>query len=170
MNIFSLICFISGSLAGFAGVFVLLVNRKSKLHQSWFFFNFFIAVWLIGLGVTMIVIGERSAVFSQKILYIGTIMIPVYFVDFSSILIGKEEKAKKLFRTNFSFATFFLIILLTTNLFIKGLKPRTIYGYWPFEIGRLYYLFLLWFGILVIYSFFLLGNGYRESKLDNIRK
>ena len=170
MNIFSLICFISGSLAGFAGIFVLLVNRRSKLNQSWFFFNFFIAVWLIGLGATMIVNGERSAVFSQKILYIGTIMIPVYFVDFSSILIGKEKKAKKLFRTNFSFATFFLIILLTTNLFIKGLKPRTIYGYWPFEVGWLYYPFLLWFALATLYGFYLLSKGYRNKGLDVIQR
>lgn len=170
MTIFALTCFISGGLAGFTGILVLLHNKKSKLNQSWFFFNFFIAVWLIGLGATMVVNSERSAIFFQKILYIGTILIPVYFVDFSSILIGKEKKAKNLFRINFSFATFFLIILLTTNLFINGLKPRTIYGYWPFEVGWLYYPFLLWFAFATLYGFYSLSNGYRNKELDVIQR
>jgi hypothetical protein len=170
MNIFPLICFVSGILANFAGIYVLLVNRKSKLHRSWFFFNLFISIWLIGLGATMVVNSERIAIFFQKILYVGTILIPVYFVDFSAILINKGKRAKNIFRINLLFAIFFLIILLTTNLFVKGLKLRTNFGYWPFEVGRLYYLFLLWFGILVIYGFSLLIKGYRETELGNIRK
>ena len=73
-----------------------MADKKSKLHQAWLFLNLAIAIWLTGLGFTMLVKSESLALFFQKVLYIGTIFIPVYFVKFSSLLTEEKEKTKEL--------------------------------------------------------------------------
>ena len=154
MSIFALTCFITGIIAGFTGFFVFIKGMKQRLNQLWFIFNLSIAVWLIGLGGTMATGNPTSALIWQKVLYVGTIFIPFLFLHFCVVFTG--AKISNFFKINSLIAVFFTLSLFFGNLFIKGLKPITNFGYWPFEIGWLYYPFLLWYGANVFYSFILL--------------
>ena len=170
MSIFALSCFIIGVLAGFTGLFVLLKGMKEKLNKSWFLLNLSILVWIEGLGATMVVADAISALFWQKVLYIGTIFIPVLFFHFCTILTEKEEQFRKLFKINLFVALVFLFSLLTNNWFMRGIKPRTDFGYWPTEIGWLYYPFLFWFAVNVIYSFLILKKYLRKKGIDSVKQ
>jgi len=164
MTIFALTCFVTGTLAGFTGFFVFLKGMKQRLNQIWFIFNLSIAIWLVGLGGTLIVNDPTSALIWQKVLYVGTIFIPFLFLHFCVVLTGK--KYDNLFRINAFLTLFFTIILFVGNLFIKGMKTETSFGYWPVETGQLYYPFLTWYGLNIIYGFILLRKKLQEKSLD----
>jgi len=164
MNIFALTCFITGVLAGFTGFFVFIKGIKQRLNQIWFIFNLSIAIWLVGLGGTMTVGDPAGALIWQKVLYIGTIFIPFLFLHFCAIFTG--TKISNFFKINSLLAVFFTLSLFFGNLFVKGLKPITSFGYWPFEIGWLYYPFLLWYGANVFYGFILLRRKLKDKELD----
>jgi len=171
MNIFALTCFITGIIAGVTGLFVFLKERRQKLNQIWCFFNFAIAIWMVGLGGTLVVNDRNIALFCQRILYVGTILIPILFFQFCVVFIEKEKERK--------FITFFkinvlLVIIFTSSLFIgdffiKNVKNQTDFGYWPVETGWLYYPFLLWFAFNVIYPFFLLRKNLK-GEIDAIKR
>jgi len=170
MTFFATICLISVLLSGFTGIFVLFGNRKSPLNQSWFFFDIFIMIWLIGLAGTMDVDTKQKALIFQKILYLGTIFIPVFFLYFCGIITGGAGRAKKILKINLVLAGFFLILLLGTSLFIKSISDKTSFGYYPFEVGVFYYLFLLWFAVLTVYGFATLVKGAKNEKIDSARR
>jgi signal transduction histidine kinase len=169
MNVFALTCFLTGIIAGGTGLFVYLEEKKQKINQIWFFFNLAIAIWSVGLGGTFVVNNPTTALLSQKILYIGTIFIPILFFQFCVTLIEKEEKFRNLFKINYFLAIIFLSSLFIGSSFIKYVKPRTLFDYWPIEVGWLYYPFLLWFCFNVIYSFMLLRQEIRKKELDPIK-
>jgi len=165
MTIFALTCFVTGTLAGFTGFFVFLKGMKQRLNQLWFIFNSSIAVWLIGLGGTLIVNDPVSALIWQKVLYVGTIFIPFLFLYFCIFLTGR--KFNKLLKINAFLTLFFIFILFVGNLFVKTIKPETSFGYWPINTGPLYYPFLTWYGLNVIYGFVLLRKKIKEKDLDS---
>ncbi|MFA5746528.1 MAG: histidine kinase N-terminal 7TM domain-containing protein [Candidatus Paceibacterota bacterium] len=170
MNFFAIICFICASLAFFAGYSVWMSGFRKKLNQSWALFNFSIAIWMIGLGETMNVDNELSALVAQKILYIGTIMIPLSFSYFAALLSKKEENAEKLLYINSSAAAFFLATLFLGRFFIEKILERTDFGYFPIQAGTLYYPFLAWFAVMVIYGFVLLRGGLRNKAASAVEK
>jgi len=170
MNIFPLTSIFVGILSLSFGIFVFLQGRKEKLNRSWFLFTLSIGIWSIGLGMTMIVNEKSSALFWQKVLYIGTIFIPVLFFYFCIIFTQTEKKLKQFFRLNLFIGCLFLFSLFVNNWFIGEIKERTYFGYWPVETGWLYYPFLIWFGGMVIYSFLILGHHLRKKEIDIIRR
>ncbi|MDI6602875.1 MAG: ATP-binding protein [Patescibacteria group bacterium] len=166
MSPYTLTCFITGIVAGVTGLFVFLKERKQQLNQIWCFLNFAIAIWMLGLGGTLVVNDQNIALFSQRILYIGTILIPVLFFQFCVVLIGKQREKNfiTLFKINTLLVIVFVFSLFVGDLFIKYVKPRTPFGYWPIEVGWLYYPFLLWFFLNVIYAFILLRKNIKKEK------
>jgi signal transduction histidine kinase len=168
MNIFALTCFVTGTLAGFTGFFVFLKGVKQRLNQLWFIFNLSIAVWLVGLGGTLIVNDPVSALIWQKVLYVGTIFIPFLFLHFCVFLTGR--KFNKLFKANSFLTLFFTLTLFIGNLFVKAVKPVTSFGYWPVDTGQLYYPFLFWYSVNVVYGFVLLKKKLQEKDLDQNKR
>jgi len=172
MTIFALTCFITGILAGVTGLFVFLKDRKQKLNQLWFFFNLFVAIWMIGLGGTLAVNNQDSALFCQRILYVATIVIPVFFLQFCLVITerDKEKKFAILLKINFLLVVIFMISLFVGDFFIGKVKPKTHFDYWPVEFGWLYFPFLLWFAITVISAFYILQKELRKKELDIIKR
>jgi signal transduction histidine kinase len=171
MSIFALTCFITGIIAGVTGSFVFLKERRQKLNQIWCFFNFAIAIWMVGLGGTLVVNDRNIALFCQRILYVGTILIPILFFQFCVVFIEKERERKFItfFKINVLLVIIFTSFLFFGDFFIKNVKNQTDFGYWPVETGWLYYPFLLWFAFNVIYPFFLLRNNLK-GEIDAIKR
>ena len=171
MTIFALTCFATGVVAGLSCLFVYLKGRKQQLNQIWCFLSFAIAIWMVGLGGTLIANDQNVALFYQRILYVGTILIPILFFHFCIILIekGGEKKFITFFRINALLAISFIFSLFFGDFFIKYVKTKTPFGYWPVEVGWLYYPFLLWFVFNVIYAFLLLSKE-AKSKISVIKR
>ncbi|MFA5742777.1 MAG: histidine kinase N-terminal 7TM domain-containing protein [Candidatus Paceibacterota bacterium] len=170
MSIFVTICFICALLAFFGGLFVLAADRKSRLNQTWFVFNISVFLWAIGLAGTMSSGDKGSALAAQRILYVGTALMPVLFSYMSGLLVESPGKAKKMLAINSFIAGFFLTALFFTKLFIEKILEPNSFGYYPFDVGPLYYPFLLWWLGSIAHSLYLLKKGRKNELLDIVRR
>ena len=68
------------------GLFVVIKNYKEKQNQVWFLTSVAIFVWTLGLFWTFVAKNSETALLWQKILYVGTIFIPITFFHYSVIL------------------------------------------------------------------------------------
>ena len=155
MNLFAISCLITAILTAILGLLTLLKNPRDKINQSWFLVSVGVFLWTIGLFGTVIVGSKESALFWQRILYIGTILIPILFFRFCSILLKRGRRERIIFYFGCILAIIFLILLFS-KYFIVITQERTNLGYWPVKTGFLYWPFLLYFAFYVIYSVILL--------------
>ncbi len=160
MNFFALSSVITAVLTVLMCSVILLNNFKDKTNRAWFLSCASIFIWTVGLSGTMIVDNGEDALFWQRILYIGTILIPIFFFYFCLNLLGREKNNKSLF-IGFLLSIFF-IFLSFSKFFIVGVKDRVDFGYWPVQTGSFYFLFLLYFAFYVIYSVILLKIDSRK--------
>jgi signal transduction histidine kinase len=151
MSLFAISCIITASLTAILGLLTLLKNPRDRINKSWFFVSVGVFLWTIGLFGTVVVNSQESALFWQRILYIGTIIIPVLFFRFCAILLKKGRLEKVIFYIGFILAIIFLILLFNKN-FITISPERTSLNYWPVKTGFLYWPFLFYFAFYVIYS------------------
>ena len=162
VNLFTSSCFITGFLAIGLGVFVLSKGYRKKTHRAWFLLSLAIFIWSIALGGTTIAKNKEIALFWQRILYIGTILLPVLFLDFCSFFTKVSHGIKRILWIG-SILTAIFLISVFTKFFIAGIEPRTSFGYWPIKTGVLYPLFLAFFAFYISYSFILLKKVYNQS-------
>ncbi len=155
MNPFALSCLITADLTVILGGIILIKNPRNKTNLSWFFVSVSVFLWTIGLFGTVIANNKEIALFWQRILYIGTILIPIFFFHFCITLLKQEHKQRKKILAGEVLAALF-IILIFSKLFIVDIIERTELGYWPVETGFFYWPFLIYFTFYVIYSLILL--------------
>jgi signal transduction histidine kinase len=164
MNLFALSCFCTAVLTAILGLFVFLENHKNRLNQFWFFTTIAIFIWTIGLGRVVMSDNAESALFWQRILYIGTILIPIFYLHFCiTFLKRKVPRDKWILTIGYALSCFF-IFLAFTKLFIVKVDPRNSFNYWPIETGSLYWLFLVYFSFYVIYA---VGSLWANRKDQN---
>ena len=168
MNFISVTCFISALLAICSASFILFANRNNTLHRLWFFFNISISAWMWGLGMTMITPDPGSALFFQKVLYVGTIFIPVFFLQLSYEMVGGYKKARAVFFVNLGIAAIFLFALFNTQTFIEAIGQRTNFDYFPVVTGWSYNIFLIWFAVAVIKGLIILWGGFHNSAINHV--
>jgi len=162
MSLFAISCLITAILTAILGLLTLLKNPKDKINQSWFFVSVGVFLWTIGLFGTVVVSSQESALFWQRILYIGTIIIPILFFRFCTILLKRGCLEKIIFYIGLILAVIFLILLFSKYFIIIGLE-KTSLGYWPIKTGLLYWPFLFYFAFYVIYSIILLKFSSKKN-------
>ena len=160
MNAFSLSSLITGVLSLGLSIFVFLRGSRSKLNRLWAITSFLTALWSFGLcGVTFFM-SYDNAFYSQVLLDISGILIPVVFLNFVIVLINRKEQLKRILYSFYIFATC-LIVLSFSKYFKLGLKEVFEFKHWV-NPGPLYIIFPVFFLILIVISVFLLIR-YRKS-------
>jgi signal transduction histidine kinase len=154
MNSFALSCIITAALTAILCVVILLNNFRSKVNRAWFLACLSILIWLVGLYGTVVAGNEEAAIFWQRILYLGTILIPALFFYFCVNLL-QRKKQNKISLAGIAIALVFLPLIFS-KFFIVGVGERTNFGYWPVETGPLYWLFLVYFAFYMAYAIILL--------------
>lgn len=150
MNPFSLSSLITGLLSLTLSIFVYLRGGKLELNRLWAKTSFAISFWSFGLfGVTFFS-KYNYAYFSQIVLDISGIFVPVFFIHFVLKLVEKNKKLSKLVYS-FYIEAIMLSILSVTKYFKTGLEPIFEFKYW-IEPGKLYIIFPIFFLILAIFS------------------
>ncbi|MCK4859017.1 MAG: HD domain-containing protein [Candidatus Omnitrophica bacterium] len=147
-------------------VIAITKNPKSKLNRSFSYFAFSVAFWAFCYFFWQISNNANSALFWCKALMMGAIFIPSSFLHFSVTLIGQREKYSKVVIFWYILSIFFLLLNFTP-LFVKDVKPRLSFSYWP-TAGITYVLFLVMFIGLTIYAHVLMYKSYR--KLSGIKR
>ncbi len=152
MDLFSLSSLITAVLSLLFGFFLLYRNRRAIDSKIWALVCFGVFVWQIGLFFELISDTEQQALFWNKVLYIGAILIPIFYYHFVCALLRQIKKKKILITLGYFIATFFIYFNIFTLLFVSGVPPAFNFKFWV-EPGPLYYPYFVYFSIFFILSF-----------------
>lgn len=136
------------------------VNRKTKLHYIWTFFNISVGMW--GLGALFISLSKdyNSAYLSWKFAHFGIITIPIFF--FHTVYIFCELKKRWLLHLVYFQGIIFLILDVTGFLFAKNLV-YSFDSFYYIESTPFYSLFLLIWFVLVLYGHYELAISFQQA-------
>jgi len=160
MNFFVLSCFTTAILTGIICAIIFFNDYKSKVNRAWLWTSISIIIWTVGLGGTAIASNETDALFWQRVLYVGTILIPIFFYNFCLNFLGRKKR-NVIFFSGLFLAVLF-IFLSFSRLFIIGVGDRVNFGYWPVKTGYLYLFFLAYFIFYAVYSIIILKVDYKK--------
>jgi signal transduction histidine kinase len=168
-NPHSLADFIPGITIMAQSIFVFLQNRKSGVNISFALATFSAGMWLTGIGLMYCSTNAAIAfIWCRYYCWLGIIFITPYVYLFSSTW-GRIPLNKNAKFLSFSFipAIIFYIFCISTYYIIQGvwLNP---WGFYP-HAGRGEIILIIWFYILMIFSFRNFIKSYREEKIS-IRK
>jgi len=164
MNIYAISSLITAIASFMLGGFVLVKNRKSRQSQVWVLTSLAIFIWTFSLFWCFESSTKQEALFWQKMLYLGTTLIPILFYNYSLLLLGTFKKNRFFVYVGYLIAAFFIIILFFTNLMIDGILPRNDMGYWAIGFSNIYYFYL---GYFIIYVYLLLFSLFQGLKNNN---
>lgn len=147
-------------------IIVIAKNPKSQLNRSFSYFALSVAFWSYCYFLWQLSDNAGDALFWCRALMAGAIFIPSTFLHFSLTLIGERKKYLKAIIFWYIVSIVFLLLDFTP-LFVKDIRPRLYFPYWP-TAGITYTPFLAMFTGLTIYAHALMYKGY--SKLSGFKR
>ncbi|MBL8013804.1 MAG: hypothetical protein JNN05_08160, partial [Candidatus Omnitrophica bacterium] len=147
------------------GLFVFLRNPKGIANRTWGLFTLSIVVWTFGQFMESTIMVESNALQWNYFLLPGVIFIPISFMNFMFALQDCLYENRHLIRIVYFTGGIFIILLFTNNL-IKGVVYRAPFGFYS-NPKILYYLFLLFFLLVVVYTYtitFIKYKSFNEHK------
>lgn len=162
--------FILSSIFTFSlGLWVLRTNTRIKIYRTWFLFCLSVAFWSFGLGILTMVKNLKIANYFYFIHYLGAIHIPIAFLYFVRVYFLKDTKIK------LDIVIGYLLVIFQIILFFSGLLVAPLSPKWKFSFytnpGNFYLLFMSYFFVYVLYSFYLMFKGTFQTKsIDKKRK
>ncbi len=169
MNSFAISCLVTAILTIILAFLVL--GHRGRTNRLWFLTSLAIFLWTIGLFGSVVSPNPKLAFFSQRILYIGTILLPVFFFHYIAYLTDLYKTNRHKINIVYVF-TFIFLISSFTKLFLEDIGARNSFDYWPVETGPIYPLFLVFFIIVWFYSLLILykttkiRGGYEKKRLQ----
>jgi putative nucleotidyltransferase with HDIG domain len=167
---FAILFFVTAIFSLLLGLFVLLQNRKAAVNQAWAMFTLIMAFAFFSF-VNVITSGSKSdALFWDKLLYIGFIFLPVFFLHFVLEILNIYNEKKMLMFYSYGTAALFVFIMVFTRSFITDVGPKLGFHFWARK-GISYPLFVAFFLTEVVYGNILLHKslkllaGYKRERI-----
>jgi len=135
--------------------FVFLQDIKNQLNKNFAFYSFSIGFWCLISSLLTSTDSYAIALLSDKICFIGVILIPLTFFNFITTYLDRKDKRKYIKKTLIFFTILFLIIDIFNINFIAGLSPRKGLKYFT-DPGFFYYVYVIYFSIICAYCIFLI--------------
>lgn len=142
------------------GIIAITKGPKSRLHRSFSYFAFSVAFWSYCYFLWQIAKDPNAALFWCRALMAFAIFIPATFFHFSVTLINQREKYLNKIIFWYCITVIFLVLDFTP-LFVKGVRPRLIFPFWP-TAGIAYAPFLAMFIGLTTYSHVLMFKNWKS--------
>ena len=165
MNPFTLSGLLVGISSSLMAFFVYLKGRKNTVNRIWALFALSVAIWGFGgykIGTTADV---SMAFFWWRLTHVGIIFIPVLFLHFVYVLLGR--KRDKVLVTTYILGFFFQVANFTP-LFIAHMRFVFSSFYWDSPPGLIYPFFALFFVSTIVYVYYVLFKALKKS--SGIRK
>jgi len=147
----------------FLGIFTYLKDRSNIVNFMYFVLSVSIAVWSFGFMIATIVAPNKTiALLGARICNFGYILMPVLFLHFVFALLKINKRKKRILYLAYT-ANFLMLILIFTELYIKGItEPKMVFKYY-ITPGALYPLGVLMFLTYIGYAYYELFKGYKRS-------
>lgn len=163
MELFALSGLINALVAVSFGVLVFLKNWRERQNQIFFLMTAALAVWGFSYWRWLLATEHDAALLWVRLLAVGSVFIPAFFLDWISNLLQQKRKAK-FFVSLAYIAAVAVAAFANTEYIITGLEQKLSFPFWP-NPGLFYtvYIFFLYVGI-VLYSFYMLYRQYVSEK------
>ena len=161
MEFYALTALINAITSSILGIFVYSKNKKVIVNKLFGLFCLSVAIWSYSYFVWQISTSEKSALFWSRALMFGAIFIPIFYLHFILAWLNKIKENNKLLIFGYVVFSFFSLTNFT-SLFVREVKPKLNFAFWP-NPGPLYFPFLiLWFFYTICPIYFLL-KAYPKS-------
>lgn len=147
------------------GIFTILNNPKSRIHQLWFLTTIGVSVWSGGLlAVIGLQLNNDLGLLLTRILHVGVVILIIFFYNFLlDFLLKKEKSNKVLLIVGYFLSLIFIILILISNLFVKGLISKMGFDIW-LESGKMFWLLIFYFIFYTAISIHILFKEYKNSE------
>lgn len=157
--------FISGQLIAITwfglGLFVYLKDRSNFTNKYFALFSLSVAIYGFGFAQQGIATEKESSLFWIRIIMFGTILIPIFFLQFIYSILKKKIELKRLVII-YSIGILFEFMNFFSELLVKDPVPRFGFKY-LFQAGIFYPVFFIFFAILVAIALYSLHLDYQQS-------
>ncbi len=147
---YSISLLIGGFTALLSGFVVYTHNRNRLENIAWLYSNLTSAIWSFGYFSMITATTKEVAVWSNIILHIASIYIPIfYFLSISSITNTYEKYKKQILA--FSLIGFIFVLLVPTAWFVRDVIPKAHFNF-VCDAGPLYIYYTIYFFVVVLYA------------------
>lgn len=143
------------------GIFVFLKNRKGAVNKSYALLSASIAFWSGSYFLWQIARNLSDAFFWVRMLSIGSIFIPICYLNFILCLLNQQKQNRFILIAGFTVSAIFTPLVFT-RIFIPSIGPKLSFLFWP-DAGILYSFFLVFFFVCVLYACYLMLKAFRMS-------
>jgi len=150
----------------FLAFFVLSRNSSRKLYQLFFLYTLSIAVWSFAVSRFVPDLDPAAALYWGKMLHVGAIFIPVFFLHFVFVFLDIEKSERPKLLTVYFLAAVFQVLNWFNPWLISGTSYRDLYCY-PTP-GTTYLFFFIFFVACVVFGLLKLVQAYLTAK-GNVR-
>lgn len=149
------------------GIFILFKKAKGKFNILYILLNFSMVLWALGRYALLEVGNHESALFWARFLYIGSILVHLFFLHVILVFVGKDQKRKPfliIFYLNcaFIFILNLIDLFFGSNFFIKDVGQKLIFKYYEIP-NNFYNLHLINYLIIPTWAFIEIIVAFRKS-------
>lgn len=159
MNPLAISAFFTSIVSLILGGTVFFKKKKDSITISYTLLTVSFYIWIFGIGMEIIAPDKDWGFFWNRWLYSGAIFIPTFFVYFVQSYLNKID-IKLLISTHI--ISFILLIFNYTPFFVKDIVPKGSFNYASVP-GIIFPFFVLYFFLMIIYSFYLLVKEFDKS-------
>ncbi|MBU1163945.1 hypothetical protein KKA15_00090 [Patescibacteria group bacterium] len=153
---------LTGIVSFILGVYTLYRNPKGRANQMWFLTSIAIVIWNIGYLISTN--SQTEAVSAQWVYltYCGVLLIPIFSMHFVISFLHQEKRKKYLLVVSYVITLLSFVLLYKTDFIIEGTFYTSGFGFNE-DPGKYFWVFLIYFFSLAIYSTYLLAKSYWQS-------
>ena len=169
MNLFSIPPILSSISFLLLGGFVYLKNKGSKINLAFLYICLVTFWWQFSWFFLFNIREEALARIFVKIGHVGIVLLPVVFLHFSLIFLGKTDKSNKIIlAVAYGLTALFEISLFATNYLIDGYYEYY-WGFYP-KASFLHPIFLLFIGAVVVKVVYSLLSALKKEVAASFRR
>ena len=159
MNPLAISAFFTSIVSLILGGIVFLKKKKDNITISYTLLTISFYIWIFGIGMEIIAPNKDWGFFWNRWLYSGAIFIPTFFIHFVQSYLNKINIK---FLISAYIISIILLIFNYTPFFVKDIVPKGSFNYASVP-GIIFPFFVLYFFLMIIYSFYLLIKEFEES-------
>ncbi|TSC73228.1 MAG: two-component system, NtrC family, nitrogen regulation sensor histidine kinase GlnL [Parcubacteria group bacterium Gr01-1014_70] len=168
MELFAISGLVNALVAVGFGVLVFSKNWRERQNQIFLLMTAALAVWGFSYWRWLSSSDAETALFWVRILAVGSVFIPVFFLDWVTVLLQRGKKLRDFVALAYLGSVAVSAFALTDH-FIAGIGPKLWFPFWP-DAGALYsiYIVVLYIGV-VLWSVHALYHEWR-NEADTARR
>ena len=159
MNPLAISAFFTSIVSLILGGIVFLKKKKDNITISYTLLTISFYIWIFGIGMEIIAPNKDWGFFWNRWLYSGAIFIPTFFIHFVQSYLNKINIK---FLISAYIISIILLVFNYTPFFVKDIVPKGSFNYASVP-GIIFPFFVLYFFLMIIYSFYLLIKEFDES-------